>query len=36
MLRAAQRRREARLAYAERLVIFAGRAICEWEEVTCG
>lgn len=36
MLRAAQRRREARLAYAERLVLFAGRAICEWEEVTCG
>jgi hypothetical protein len=36
MLRAAQRRREARLAYEERMVIFAGRAICEWEEVPCG
>ena len=31
MLRAAQRRREARRAYEERMVLFAGRAICDWE-----
>jgi hypothetical protein len=35
MLRAAQRRREAKLAYAERMVIMAGRAYCDWE-VPCG
>jgi len=31
MLRAAQRRREARRAYEERIMLFAGRAICDWE-----
>ena len=31
MLRRTQRRREARRAYEERLVLFAGRAICDWE-----
>ena len=31
MLRAAQRRREARRAYEERMVLFAGRAICDWD-----
>jgi len=31
MLRAAQRRREARRAYEERMVLFAGRSICDWD-----
>jgi len=31
MLRAAQRRREARRAYEERMVLFAGRAIYDWD-----
>ena len=31
MLRAAQRRREARRAYEQRMVLFAGRAICDWD-----
>ena len=35
MLRAAQRRREARRAHEERMVLFAGRAICDWD-VPCG
>ena len=36
MLRAAQRRREAKLAYAERMVLgLASSTVCDWE-VPCG
>jgi hypothetical protein len=36
MLRAAQRRREAKLAYAERMVLgLASSTVCDWD-VPCG